>query len=131
MADVISSLKRLERAGAEDSRATQKLCQAADVLAEHIIVLLPGGTWGENNLPRGWSHDGRYLVAPRYEIEPGDSVAGIDAEGVGGADRQSALWLAEAIATGWLDELAEWLEAKGAESEAATQRILAAVAALG
>jgi hypothetical protein len=123
---VVDSLKRLERAGSESSAATAKLCQAADSLAEYIVSLLPGQTWGINDLPRGWRHDGRFLIAPSYQVVEDDSLCGTDSEGDGQSDRQSSLWFAEAIATGWLGELAEWLEERTTQDTTAAETLKSA-----
>ncbi len=122
MADVISALKRLERAGSEDSRQTEKLCRAADTLADHITATLSSIEAEITHpdvgvdLPRGWvfALATRRLVAPRYQEERGDTAVGSEE-----ANRYGAMQLAEAVATGWLDELAAWLETRTAEASQA------------
>ena len=50
---IIDSLKRLERAGSETSRVTEKLREAAKDVAERIIAAVPEDLWG-TSLPRGY-----------------------------------------------------------------------------
>ena len=112
---VINALKRLERAGSEHSKTTQKLIEAAGGLAEHIGTTLAGTQGGSDILPRG------------YIIQAG-SLARREAWGVyylghDQATRESALHFAHDIATGWLDELAEWVEAQGKENTEAAAKL--------
>lgn len=117
MTNVIDALKRLERAGAEDSRATQRLVEAAGVLGRHIAAHLPPETAPQVNeydhllypLPRSFAVRGESLV--RFWDRDPDYDRPVD------ADRETALFFAREVATGWLDELAEWLEARTAEAD--------------
>ncbi len=125
--NVINALKRLERAGSEHSRTTEKLVQAADQLADHIIEtslmsLERNAPYTGDviaDLPGAYYAVGpRRIVLGRYVLEPEDSSVGS-----GTATRMSALAFAQDIARGWLDELAEWLEKRAAEDEAAAETI--------
>ncbi len=130
--DAISALKRLERAGAEDSRATRKLCQAAEISGAHCIGLLDSTTvdavvlrdrpgyvypWPQESLPRGYAVAASGALVLFQEDEGWFSVA---------ASRSMALRFAADIATGWLDELAEWLEARRVEADSAAEALSAA-----
>lgn len=124
---VVDALKRLERAGSEHSRTTEKLIQAADQLADYIIetALIPlernAPYTGDviADLPRAYYAVGpRRIVLGGYVLEPQDSSVGS-----GTATRMSALAFAQDIATGWLEELSSWLEQRAAEDEAAAETI--------
>lgn len=101
---VINALKRLDRAGSEHSKTTQKLIEAADRLAEHIEAAL-GDVVGPEaaELPR-------YYFIGRDALRLGDAYAEKYWLRHGYMTRQFALHFAHDIATGWLDELAEWVE---------------------
>ena len=124
--NIINALKRLERAGSEHSRTTEKLVQAADQLADHIIetslMSLERNAYTGDviaDLPRAYYAVGpRRIVLGRYVLEPQDSSVGS-----GTATRMSALAFAQDIATGWLEELSSWLEQRAAEDEAAAETI--------
>ena len=71
MADVIDSLKRLERIGSENSKTTEKLLTAARDLSELIVrQFLPGVGQGvtvatiERKNSLGWADDTSYWVGP-------------------------------------------------------------------
>jgi hypothetical protein len=71
MADVIDSLKRLERIGSENSKTTEKLLTAARDLSELIVrQFLPGVGQGvtvatiERKNSLGWADDTNYWVGP-------------------------------------------------------------------
>lgn len=115
--NVINALKRLERAGSEHSRTTEKLVQAADQLADYVIGQLPRE---DCDLPGGWRFDycSQSLVCAYYQADTDDTSVGN-----GYANRWGALWFAQAIARGWLEELSSWLEARAAEDEAAAETI--------
>lgn len=124
MSDVINALKRLERAGSEDSVATRKLCEAAETLAARVVELLPPVPFaGVLELPSDWQSDGYRLRWTDYDktYDVGSGAA---------PDRQAALQFAVAIADGWLDQLAAWLESRTADSDAAAARLRAASKAL-
>ena len=129
--DVINALKRLERAGAEDSRTTEKLRAAARVLSDHVVDQLSEDVVEETSLRREPSY---VFMLPRREMPRGYALAcRSQADGFYSfvlaefrqdqgwfavdSDRQAALRFARAIATGWLDELAEWLENRAVEAE--------------
>ena len=126
---IINAVKRLERAGSENSRATKKLFDAARKVAELIEDQVPAGV----KLPRGYYVKrissnigsaeflccevvGEYGPENRY-------VDGIDGYLHGdfhcwlpGQDRDTVLKFAEDVATGLLGEIAEWLEARAAKA---------------
>ena len=130
MSDVITALKRLERAGAEQGKTAEKLKSATTELANYLVDLLPAVDYGDDleagiRLPRG------------YCIDPGGSLS-TGAWSEGGMvlsrhpediTRTDALHLAHDIATGWLDELAAWLEDENAENENAAETLRRASAA--
>ncbi len=131
MASIIDSLKRLERAGSEHSRATEKLHTAARDVARLVKELVPVGVI----LPRGYevrrihSNVGSdlFLVAGGYWVDGcGGYLHGDFRCPIPPQTREASLRFAEDIATGWLDELAEWLEQRAAEDEAATATLQAA-----
>ena len=111
MASVIDALKRLERAGAEDSAHTLKLRQAAAALAEHLVQQIRAER--TLNLPRGYEVDDKQLwlcgdLQPLNPFLP---------------SREQSMDFASSIATGWLDELATWLEERARVSKEATNVI--------
>ena len=116
---VINALKRLERAGAESSITTLKLREAVRDLAAAIATDLdsiahdcPEGQYAWT-LPRGYTleplRNGALLCAPtdggtdRAELLNSTPI-------VVPPSRTAALQFAHDIATGWLDELAQWVE---------------------
>lgn len=135
MSNIIDALKRLERAGDENSRSTKKLVEAAVTLADAIEPKCPAYV----ELPRGYevvrlgTQDGgysRYLAKMgAHHHEVGNAVFGRAENDTDGYDyfapasRIDALTLAKDIAEGWLVELAEFLEARAAENGAATEKI--------
>lgn len=90
---IIDSLKRLERAGAEDSTQTQKLLAAARELSEKVAPLFA-------------DYDG--LLPRHYETLDGD-LLGPDGTPVF-TDRETALAFASDLASGLMDEFAAFLE---------------------
>jgi len=141
MSNIISAVKRLERAGSENSRTTQKLFEAARQVAELIKDMVPAGA----RLPRGYyvkkvhSNVGScsFLCRDFPGDYPGEAVTRY-VDGIGshlhgdfhcwipGQDRNTVLKFAEDIATGLLDEIAEWLEKRTAENQKATEALLKA-----
>lgn len=131
MTNVIDSLKRLERLGSEDSAQAQKLMSAACVVSETIADLLPDDA--ELCLPRGYgvgfsrrSLDGenRPILGLTYVDYETQNWRLVD------SSRAAALSFAEAIATGWLDELAFWLQERGNATSAALATLEQAAKAL-
>ena len=142
MAEIIDSLKRLERAGSEHSRATEKLHEAVRVVARLVEEIVPDGM----ELPRGYqvravsSNVGTETFLTRWGYagedydEPGDAYV----DGTGGylhgdfscpipaQSRGVSLAFAHDVATGWLTELAEWLEKRAAEDAEATATLIQA-----
>jgi hypothetical protein len=123
--NVINSLKRLERAGSEQSRTTEKLLDAAHILSQHVVEHLPhdvqlganvyGDEMVERLLPRDIAIDRQRQLA--YWDHMIDRYVAVD------SSREMALHFAHDIADGWLNELAAWLEERAAEDAAATQTI--------
>lgn len=122
---VVDALKRLERAGSEQSRLTEKLLDAAHILSQHVVEHLPhdvqlganvyGAEMVECPLPRNIAIDRQWQLA-YWDHMIGRYLA-VD------YNREIALRFAADIADGWLDELAEWLEQRAAEDEAAAETI--------
>lgn len=123
---IIDSLKRLERAGSESSRATQKLCLAADTVAKGIAEMVPSAFQSDPNAragrtrplasvrPAGASYDHHYYVPGGISAlwrQVGDSG---DLEDLGHqhtrCERAVAVGFAEDIAAGLLDVIAANLE---------------------
>ena len=103
MADVIDSLKRLERIGSENSKTTQKLIDAADALENLILAQFPrqdGVYFKRDGDVRGY---GKSPYALSYSITAGRlRNRSTDSEPVSN-DRASAMRFAEDIADGLLD----------------------------
>jgi len=139
---IINAVKRLERAGSEHSRATQKLFAAAAKVAAFIEERVPVGV----DLPRGYytrevttnSGSARFLCrdipipvegddeneahvayVTRYVDGLGGHVHGDFRTYVPDQDRETVLRFAEDIAGGLLDEIAAWLESRAVEAEKA------------
>jgi len=127
--DVINAVKRLERAGSEYSRATQKLYEAAREVATFIENQVPVGV----KLPRGYYVKRIYSNISSEKFLCRDMVGenGLETcyiDGIGGylhgdfrcciprQNRTAILKFAEDIANGLLDEIAEWLEARTAKT---------------
>ena len=140
---IIDSLKRLERAGQGHSKATQKLHAAAADLAYQIEQIVPEGI----EMPRGYTVryvqtgvGGEYFLT-RAVFEDGEwKEQYIDGFGgylhgdfscwIPAQTRETSLAFASDVATGWLDELAVWLESRSAEAEKAEAVLRAAKAAM-
>ena len=123
--NTIDALKRLERAGNENSKATKKLHEAAEEMALVILKKVPADV----TLPRDYrkvrvtSNVGEeyFLVLYRGDIEywidgtgsflHGDFHAEIPAQ-----TREGSLTFAHDIATGLVDEIAELLEERSREA---------------
>jgi len=132
MATIIDSVKRLERSGAENSRATQKLRDAAEKLAKHCEDLIDDTMCGVS-LPRGYVVEGRdgsrYLMSRRVradDYDGGDFRSAYYEAGVT-TPREDLLILAADVAEGWLDELATFFDQRGAESTSAADVITQAL----
>lgn len=132
MSNIISAVKRLERAGSENSRTTQKLFEAARQVAELIKDMVPAGA----RLPRGYYvkkvHSNVGSCSFLCRDFPGDYPGEVKThyiDGIGeylhrdihcwipGQDRNTVLKFAEDVATGLLDEIAEWLEKRNTEAQ--------------
>lgn len=121
---IVNALKRLERAGSEHSRATEKLCEAARVLGGSVAARLPQSAFVADypTLPRGYAWD--------YAFEGGLVLCqwdhGRQAYYAVDFDRAKSQAFAADIAAGWLSELAAWLEVRATEDAAATAVLEAA-----
>src|SRR5258706_6667740 len=99
MADVIDSLKRLERIGSENSKTTQKLIDAADALENLVLAQFPhhGDVYFERSGDvRGY---GKAPYSLRYAIKNGRLVNCATYRPVGD-DRANAMRFAEDIPDG-------------------------------
>ncbi len=143
---IIDSLKRLERAGEENSRMTQKLKNAAQEVAKKIIEEVPAGI----ELPRGYKVTKCIYPDAHNYIDPNDGwdwclktkkssgytmddrwyVFGVNQkghtsspnyEGLEPANRETCLQFAKDISEGLLDEIAEVLEKRAEESKKAIE----------
>ena len=127
--NIIDALKRLERAGAENSRTTDKLREAAVAVAEKVENLAKG--MDIFDLPRGYCVEQRqgstYLMSDetdmedycpqRFALYPGSLAK---------PPREIVLRFAADVAGGWLDEVAEMLETRAAENTEAADQLEAA-----
>jgi hypothetical protein len=135
---VINALKRLERAGSENSRATQKLHEAADKVAQAIINAVPRhlhGSW----LPRDYRivkitaniGEARYLVK-KGDTDDWGNRHDYWIDGSGGylfgdfncpvpeQTREGSLLFAKDIADGLLDMISQHIEESQAKIFSAT-----------
>lgn len=138
MSDVINAVKRLERAGSENSRATKKLHDAASEVAYLIKHQVPVGA----DLPRGYnvvevnSNVGicRFLLLPNGCDEYGEPQSlWIDGTGnylhgdfrceIPDQTREGSLQFAKDIADGLLNEIAAWLESRVNEADSAAETL--------
>lgn len=141
MSDVISSLKRLERAGSENSKATEKLIAAAGAVAYTIAEMIPAACFGADDFSANCYSDNCFVLARANTldliVDAENWRTGVRKVYLGqmdhtvDADRDHALQFAAQIAEGLLDELAECLEAMGQASEKATEMLETAKAQLG
>jgi len=128
--NIINAVKRLERAGSENSRATQKLYQAAGNVADLIETQVPVGV----ELPRGYyvrevcSNIGSCLFLCRETEDGRDYIDGIGRYLHGdfhcwipGQNRAVVMQFAEDVADGLLDEIAQWLENRATRADQAAQ----------
>lgn len=131
---VINALKRLERAGSETSRTSAKLIAAAGMAGERVASVVLAAVAAERaELPRGyaalsqfgWLPEGPRLAFRRYPPNGGDYYLVVVTE-----DRSAACAFAADIASGLLDELAAWLEARQGEDETAIATLERAAAAM-
>lgn len=112
---VIDDLKRLERAGSERSKTTEKLIEAASNAVRTIIDFC-GGELPET-LPRGYGWVWHEDMSDKYDLFLFKDKTWIYDAGNGGVTgRESALVLSKDIATGWLVEVAAQLERDAKEA---------------
>lgn len=139
----LQALARLEQAGARDAQATMPLQAAAQYVADRVALQLrhhcPALSSEAVVLPRGYQlcklHDEPQLRLPPNRdagYDRGDPLNRSDSWTVGsyGPSRAAALQFSADIATGLLDDLAQWVEARTPESLAATALLEAAISAL-
>ncbi len=126
--DIINAIKRLERAGDENSKATKKLHDAVTRVCEDLIettcpphVLLPRGYMVQTNQSGAYyltRDNGKNEMYPEF-VE----WQQIDRHHT----REGSLQFAKDVAEGLLDEIAEFLEKRKDESETATTTLIKAV----
>ena len=124
---IINALKRLDRAGDENSKATEKLKVAASEVADRIIGTVPIGV----SLPRNYtavrcrSNVGtcEYLIKD-YEGTREEWINGYGGYMHGDFNcwipdqtRQGVLQFARDVSEGLIDEIAKFLEKRKRESE--------------
>ena len=120
---VINALKRLERAGSEHSKTTEKLVEAARIVAEQLVALLPDGvTLREFRGDYERTDDDRLLV----QVELGSWARLTGVSTVTSYQRRAALKFAEDLAGGLLDQVASYLEKDAAVAIEATSKLRAA-----
>jgi hypothetical protein len=102
--NTIDALKRLERAGSENSRTTEKLKEAAGLTLDCLNEL---GIPADKLLPRG------------YTLNTLDECT-----------RTGAMRVASLVATGWLDELALWMEKENSTTTEAVETLRRAAEAM-
>lgn len=126
-----NSLQRLADAGEKNSVSTETLFNAANDLAVKIAGYLPAYV----RLPRGYQlviagteRDGydRHLAKYNTHHDIGNSIFGNPINLCDGfsyfahADRKDAIQLAQDIASGWLEEVALFLETRAGQANEAT-----------
>lgn len=129
--EIINAVKRLERAGSENSRATKKLHDAVRIVADLICDRAPVGV----DLPRGYrvvrirSNVGsaNFLEVDGGEDEFGEPTSDL-VDGDGGylhgdfhcplpaQTRETSLQFAADVADGLLDEISEMLEQRATQT---------------
>lgn len=123
MNHITNAVKRLERAGSENSRTTEKLHAAVCTVADFICNQVPTNV----TLPRGYlvqetitdTGSSRFLYRlTGQKNEWGDDLIGIDTPGM---TRAGSLQFAKDVAEGLLDEITEWLDIRSAESNDAAE----------
>ena len=137
MSDIMSAVKRLERAGAENSRATKKLHESVRRVAALIEESCPNNV----TLPRGYRvvniksniGNGDFLVTSAPG-EYGEEVVYIDGYGgyfhgdfncwIPGQTRSVSLQFAKDVAEGLLDEIGDFLEARQQKTDRAAEGFL-------
>ncbi len=125
---IIDSLKRVERAGDENSRATQKMFDAVHAVADLIADDITKFTWSRTFTIAGRTRtyavvSGRYLAIQEQDDYSGNEHFVTDRNW----DRTQALAFAADIADGLLDQIAEWLETRSENSLKAEAALRAVV----
>ena len=124
-----SEMLRLERTGDENVAATQSLCAAANAAGAAISQrLCAAGLEGEEVRLRGrglTAYPNRLVVGDFYD-KPGETRREEIFAASGNCSREGALWMAEAIDNGLLDNLSEQVEemARAAREAEASIRAL-------
>jgi len=114
---LINSLKRLERVGSENSRCTEKLREAvrevADIICDQIEV--PAYPIELLDLPRNYQ-----LTYRKTLCSPGGYQ---DFQMDEKPDRIACLNFAHDVATGWLDEISDFIQARIEKEKKAVEKL--------
>lgn len=127
---LINSLKRLERAGEENSATIQKLKEATEKVAKKLDELIrPNMTFPylddsfhkivrslyyfDGNLIWDYDREAQPYTFHDYDLLPKDRYV----------SRKLALDFAKAIADGMLDEIADWIEKKTKQNQEAIEKL--------
>jgi hypothetical protein len=136
MADIIDSLKRLERIGSENSKTTQKLIDAARELSSVIAQQFVPGEDEEIIVVRHFGQIDKSDVFgyPTYTVARGKPKQGEAFRGslyrsgeFVGKNREEALGFSNDLAKGLLECIVEALEKRHAENQTAIGNLQAAV----
>lgn len=132
MADVIDSLKRLERIGSENSKTTQKLLTAARELADQIVHLCALSVDESISVERAPSvkgtdevHNARVKPIAKYKVDRLSLY--MNDKQMSSWSRDSALSFSEHIANGLLDLIAAELEQRQHTSKRAMPALETAI----
>jgi len=117
---VINALKRLERAGAENSETTRKLIEATRVLSEAVAARIKSDYM---ELPAFYRC--RFHGEDTCWLESSEGTMGWSSLSAN-CDRDMALRFAGNIAQGWLNEVVQLLEKRKQEDQEATTSLEAA-----
>lgn len=128
---IINSVKRLERAGDEHSRATEKLINAAEAFLIWLDRELPPDFYGSAKI----GTETVYVANRYHEPEHRDLYDGYEIKidgfgvwrGIPRVNRFQALTLAGYVAGGLLAEIAKALETEASKAEEGAQALTAAI----
>lgn len=135
---VVDALKRLERAGSENSRSTEKLREAARVVAGQVTLAVIAGDNENVMLPRLYqvivNDNNQYVLfkmrpatdEDRWDEYCTDEYKRVETVEYHFAPRAAVLNFAADIADGLLDEIAAFLEERSQANEQAAQVLEAA-----
>ena len=134
----IDALKRLERAGSENSRTTQKLREASVVVADTVVRAVEAAQAEGVELPRGYAVIDQYSNVGCFTQLRNDDGETLNSDCATAGEeylhgdfnrtfkvvgRDGILQFAADIADGLLDEIAVFLEERAAKEVAATQQL--------